>query len=88
MLEIGRVVCATAGRDKDRFFVVLGREGDCALIADGKRRKCETPKKKKEIHLRPTRTVAQREQIVTNRAIRTVLRSFGTQDSRHECEEV
>ena len=43
----GSVVRATAGRDKDKFFVVLGREGDYALIADGKRRKVQKPKQQK-----------------------------------------
>ena len=41
----GSVVRATAGRDKDKFFVVLSTDGVYAQIADGKRRKVQKPKK-------------------------------------------
>ena len=53
----GSVVRATAGRDKDKFFVVLSVDGVYARIADGKRRKVQKPKNKKLIHLAPTNTV-------------------------------
>ena len=43
----GSVVRAKAGRDKDKFFVVLQTDGEYALIADGKRRRVEHPKRKK-----------------------------------------
>ena len=50
----GRIVVSTAGRDKNRYFVVLSAEGDYCLIADGKVRKVDMPKKKKIKHLRVT----------------------------------
>lgn len=50
----GRIVVSTAGRDKNRYFVVLSVEGDYCLIADGKVRKVDMPKKKKIKHLRVT----------------------------------
>ena len=53
----GSIVRAKAGRDKDKFFVVLKTDGEDAYIADGKRRKADKPKKKKLIHLAPTNSV-------------------------------
>ena len=72
----GSVVRARAGRDKDSFFVVLAVEDGYALIADGKRRKVEKPKRKKLIHLAITNTTLT-ETMDTNRKIRKALCDFG-----------
>ena len=46
MPEKGSVVLATAGRDAGRLFAVLEcSEKDC-LLADGRRRRLDTPKRK------------------------------------------
>lgn len=45
------VVLSIAGRDKGRLFFVLDVEGEFALIADGRIRHLEKPKKKKQKHL-------------------------------------
>ena len=74
-IQKGSVVRALAGRDKDGFFVVLGVEGPYALIADGKRRRIQSPKRKKLIHLAPTNTVYQGS-IETNPQLRKALREF------------
>lgn len=51
-VDIGQVVRSKAGRDKGRYFIVIGIEGnDYAFIADGVLRKVENPKKKKLKHL-------------------------------------
>ena len=51
------VVISTAGRDKDRLFYVVDTKENFVLIADGKRRKIENPKRKKLKHVRKvTRT--------------------------------
>ena len=49
----GRIVQATAGRDKDGIFCVVGmdQEGRRLLLADGKRRKAASPKAKKLKHV-------------------------------------
>jgi len=72
----GSVVRAKAGRDKDQFFVVLDVSQGYALIADGKRRKVENPKRKKLIHLAPT-NITLTETMDTNRKIRKALCDFG-----------
>ena len=46
------LVQATAGREEGKYFFVLETEGEYALIADGKCRKLEAPKRKKYKHLR------------------------------------
>ncbi len=74
-IQKGSVVRALAGRDKDGFFVVLGVEDSYALIADGKRRRIQSPKRKKLIHLAPTNTVYQGS-IETNPQLRKALREF------------
>ena len=51
-MDIARsdIVKATAGRDKDKLFFVLETEGEFLLLADGKTRKLESPKRKKQKH--------------------------------------
>lgn len=50
-IAIGDVVKATAGRDKDRFFLVISVTDGFAYIADGKTRKIGKLKKKNLKHL-------------------------------------
>ena len=47
----GCIVLSTAGRDKGRYFLVIGMEDNYALIVDGKLRSTESPKRKKIKHL-------------------------------------
>ena len=70
----GSVVIAKAGRDKGKAFVVIDiPDSRTVLIADGKRRPLERPKRKNIIHLQPTHTSIDR--ITTNRQLRIILRS-------------
>ena len=50
-LQPGQFVRALAGRDKDNIFIVVGISGDYVYIADGRRRKAESPKLKNVKHL-------------------------------------
>ena len=51
-MEIARsdIVKSIAGRDKGKFFFVLETEDEFLLLADGKTRKLESPKRKKRKH--------------------------------------
>ena len=71
----GSVVRAKAGRDKDSYFVVLDVLDKFALIADGKSRKLEKPKKKNLNHLEATKTVIT-QNLETNRKIKKALSEF------------
>ena len=52
-MEIAKsnIVRSDAGRDKGKLFVVLAAEGEYLLLADGKSRKVEYPKRKKRRHV-------------------------------------
>ena len=45
------LVKSTAGRDRDSLFFVLATEGDFLLLADGKHRRLENPKRKRKKHV-------------------------------------
>lgn len=50
----GQIVRSLAGHDKDSIFFVVGIVDDYSvLIADGDRRRIESPKRKKAKHLQP-----------------------------------
>ena len=51
----GQIVRATAGRDKEGIFCVVGaeHESERLLLADGKRRKVSRPKPKQLGHVTP-----------------------------------
>lgn len=51
----GWIVQATAGRDRDGIFCVVGVDQEQArlLLADGKRRRASHPKRKKLGHVKP-----------------------------------
>lgn len=71
----GTVVIAKAGRDKGRAFAVIQILDDrTALIADGKSRPLERPKRKNLIHLQATGTSV--DCITTNRQLRIFLSKF------------
>ncbi len=52
-MEISKsnIVRSDAGRDQGKLFVVLAVEGEYLLLADGKTRKVEHPKRKKRRHV-------------------------------------
>ena len=76
---IGRLFVSLAGRDKDCVCAVVGMSEDegYVMIADGKMRKVENPKKKKLKHLKP---IAQAPVIpierLTNRFIREAVNEY------------
>ena len=50
-LSVSDLVMSTAGRDRGELFYVIGTEGVYALIANGRDRTLERPKRKKRKHL-------------------------------------
>lgn len=52
VIKIGQLVCSTLGRDKGRVYLVIGiLDSNRLLVADGKYRKIEKPKKKNIKHV-------------------------------------
>lgn len=53
VIELGSIVKAVAGRDKDQYFVVIDKINDeYVFISNGKNRTITNPKKKKLKHLK------------------------------------
>ena len=48
---ISDVVLSTTGRDQGKIFYVIGMEGDYLLLANGKDRTLDRPKRKKRKHV-------------------------------------
>ena len=49
--QISDVVTTTAGRDQGGLFYVIGTDGDYLMLANGKDRTLEKPKRKKLKHI-------------------------------------
>ena len=85
-MDIARsdIVRSIAGRDKGKFFFVLDTEGEFLMLADGKTRKLENPKRKKRKHTAFVTSsqcrVAEKirsEEKVTNSELRRTLAEYG-----------
>ena len=79
-IRTGRVVISSAGHDKGRFMLVVGADGDRVLVADGKERKLDHPKKKNVRHVRATSCSIEPEGL-TDRKLRRMLNGISTQGS-------
>jgi ribosomal protein L14E/L6E/L27E len=53
-MKRGTIVFSKAGRDKGNAMVVLESENEFLVLADGKHRTLNNPKKKKLKHVQPT----------------------------------
>ena len=81
------IVLSLAGHDQGKLFCVIGAEEDFVLLADGKGRKLDAPKKKRRKHVRGVGTSAhpaiarlQRGESITDRALRQALAAFRASD--------
>lgn len=87
--ETGGLVRATAGRDRDKLFWVVGWQEETGrlLLADGKRRKGKRPKAKSPKHIEPVSTAEktsphpvtqalQQGKTVSDRALRRAIAAF------------
>ena len=80
------IIESMAGRDKGKFFYVIDTEDNYVLIADGKTRKLENPKRKKLKHVRRVSRTETRVAMkilngdkVLNSELRRDLATFGQQ---------
>ena len=51
-MNVSDIVISLNGRDAGKRFIVIGTDAEYSLIADGKGRRFEKPKRKKNKHLR------------------------------------
>lgn len=81
---LGKIVFSKAGRDKDKFFIILGvLNNEYVYISDGLLRSVDKPKKKKVKHLAFTNGIAEdiknlliSNEKVSNAVIRKILQSY------------
>ena len=91
-LKIGQVVQSRAGRDKGQFMVVIGIiDGNHVSLSNGRLRKVENPKKKKNKHLLKTNHINMecQNQILNQKnsvdeKIREILKSYEKPDDLGE----
>ena len=77
------IVRSDAGRDKGKLFIVMAVQGEYLLLADGKSRKVESPKRKKRKHVlfvaadetRVSQKIINNEK-VTNSELRRTLAAY------------
>ena len=82
-IALANIVRSDAGRDKGKPFIVLAVEGEYLLLADGKSRKVEAPKRKKRRHVqfvaaeqtRVSEKIISKEK-VTNSELRRTLAAY------------
>lgn len=77
----------SAGHDKNLFMVVTRIESEgYVYLADGKTRKLSKPKKKKVMHVRPTREVVEDIDLIISKtdsadaALRKILKKYNYPD--------
>ncbi len=85
-LELGGIVRSRAGRDRGRAFVILKIvDADYVLLADGRLRTIERPKKKKRRHLlKASDTRMELSEHLLDADIRKFLAAQGFQNDRNE----
>ncbi|MGB9867163.1 MAG: RNA-binding protein [Bacillota bacterium] len=83
VMRLGQVVTSKAGRDKGKWFIIVGFQDKWVLVADGSSRKVANPKRKNPKHLAVTNYVAEEigtklatGQKVYDRDLRSFLDSF------------
>jgi len=82
-VELADVVISLNGRDKGKRFLVVETEDEYSLLADGKGRRFEKPKRKKNKHIKlegrvdgPTAVKLTEGEKITNNEIRRTLAAY------------
>ena len=75
-LEIGTVVKSLNGRDKNKYFCVIDKQGDYVLYCNGCARRLEKPKRKKVKHVMVTQFKLQTETMQVNKHIYKALKGL------------
>ena len=92
-MDIARsnIVKSIAGRDKGEAFFVLATEGDFLLLADGRRRRVESPKRKRRKHVElveegsgPVADKIRSSEKITNSELRKAIAAIRGSDQDQE----
>lgn len=74
-IKLGSIVKSIAGKEKDKFFLVIEIDEKYAMIANGKRRPLENPKKKKIRHLEFIKQIDIEINTLNNSRLRKLVKS-------------
>ena len=74
--KIGEMVKSLAGHDKDSFYMIIGNEGDMLLLADGRLKTIEKPKKKKKKHVQLVHRQMDTKEKLTNEYIKHEIKQY------------
>lgn len=87
----GDLVIATAGRERGGLFLVTEAQGGYLLLADGKHRRLEAPKRKNRAHVQRAPMQAQElaakirsSEIITNSELRKALAVIGENGNENQ----
>jgi len=90
-MNVSDVVISINGRDAGKRFIVIETDGEYSLIADGKGRRYEKPKRKKNKHLKfedkADSLIAKKltgDGKITNNEIRRFLAGYAAENSERE----
>ena len=72
-MTAGSIALSTAGHDKGLLHMVMAVDGGFTLIADGKCRKVDAPKRKNPKHLAAMPCFGKFQTGVTNRELRKII---------------
>ena len=72
---------SSAGHDKGSWYAVISRESGFVYIADGRRRKIQSPKKKNIRHIEITRKMVKLDYF-TDKSLRKALWNYNFGDSQ------
>lgn len=82
-----------AGHDKGTVYLVLDADDVYFWLADGKRRKLENPKKKKQMHVQvirhlPSELLAQMQSVTLDAHVRKILKEYCAAAGKESKNEV
>ena len=81
-MDIANLVQATAGREQGKYFFVLETDGEYLLLADGKSRRIEAPKRKKQKHVRfIAESAAPVAEKITNSELRKAIAAYSGKEN-------
>ncbi|MCD8224740.1 MAG: KOW domain-containing RNA-binding protein [Clostridiales bacterium] len=75
-ITAGCLAKSLAGHDKDRYFIILSVDEDYVMLADGKNRPVERPKRKKRKHIQAQKQPLLAEGPFSNEAVRAAIRDY------------
>ena len=77
-IKLGSVVKSKAGRDKDKFLLVVNIDDKYVYVCDGKERPLNNPKRKNPIHLQSTKETLSVQSIKSDKELKKLLKQFNS----------